>query len=120
MIALGLDVRAALWLNARKLELFGKDLREFFQRQIDFENVAARSVPGLAEVDVRPPGVGASGVVVRRPDDDVGALVIYPEPGIYCDCLITNPDLPFFENRSVTFTRYTPDGWLVRLMSKRW
>src|SRR5262245_44786864 len=48
MIAFGLDLRAALGLNARKFELFREDLRELIHGEIHFENVAAGSIAGLA------------------------------------------------------------------------
>ena len=39
---------AALGLDARQFEFFAEDLREFFHREIDFEDVPAGSVAGLA------------------------------------------------------------------------
>src|SRR5262249_25276056 len=47
VIALRFQTGAAFGLDARKLELFGEDLRQLFHREIDFEDVRARSVAGL-------------------------------------------------------------------------
>src|SRR5437870_4030451 len=47
MIAFGLDLRAALGLNSRQLELFRKNLCELIHGEIDFKDVAARSITGL-------------------------------------------------------------------------
>src|SRR5215831_3406040 len=47
MIAFRLQAGAALRLDPWQLQLFGKNLRKFFHRQVDFEDVGARRVPGF-------------------------------------------------------------------------
>ena len=48
MIAFGLEPGAAFGLDARQFEFFGEDLREFLHREIDFEDVRAWGIAGLA------------------------------------------------------------------------
>ena len=50
-------------LNVGKLEFFAQDLREFFQRDFDFQQVTARLIAGLAAAVLRiarPSGVPTS------------------------------------------------------------
>ncbi len=46
-VALGDDVLLAARFDARQGELFTKNRRQFLHRQFDFEDVAARLIPGL-------------------------------------------------------------------------
>ena len=64
LVAFGLDAVAALGLDAREFEFFGEDLREFLHREIDFEDVRARSIAGLA-VPSSSTSPGASACRVR-------------------------------------------------------
>src|SRR5215510_9523793 len=47
MIALRFQPRATLRLDAGKFQFLGKDLRELFHGEVDFEDVCARSITGL-------------------------------------------------------------------------
>ena len=48
MVAFRLQASAAFGLDARKLELFSEDLRQFFHGEIHFQDVRAGRVSGLA------------------------------------------------------------------------
>src|SRR5262245_13313411 len=48
MIAFGLEASTALRLDTRQFQLLRKNLRKFLHREVDFEDVSAGSIAGLA------------------------------------------------------------------------
>src|SRR5215813_12885740 len=48
MVAFSLETSAALGLDPRQFQLFRKDLRKLLHREVDFKDVSARSITGLA------------------------------------------------------------------------
>src|SRR5215510_242287 len=48
MVAFSLETSAALGLDPRQFQLFRKDLRKLLHREVDFKDVSAQSITGLA------------------------------------------------------------------------
>ena len=91
MVAFGFDFIRAFRLDAGKFELFGENLRQFFHGEIDFEDVRARRVAGLASAVVVnvPRGQWRADFTVAlsnlgktyNPAQDGGGVAAVPEPG---------------------------------------
>src|SRR5215475_293442 len=85
MIAFGLEASTAFRLDTRKFQLLRKNLRKLLHREVDFEDVSAGSITGLAlAVSSKSPGERAvpgspspcpTPPVLRRPKRKLGISI---------------------------------------------